>query len=157
MTTIAAQTKYELERHKPMPSFNHGAVQTNLASELRVRYKKKFRVISELSIELKKWPSVPDICIYPKKPLDLAKDIVEMKEPPLCAIEIISPSQSLNELVTKANNYFKHGVESCWIVMLPLGNIHVFSAPGKYRIYQAHETLIDEKLGIELPLEEVFE
>lgn len=34
-----------------------------------------------------------------------------MTEPPLCVIEIISPSQSLNELTAKAREYFKHGVK----------------------------------------------
>ncbi len=157
MTTTAALSQYEIERNKPMPSFNHGSVQANLIYLLKSKYNDRYRVVSELSLDLSDWPSVPDLSIYPKKPLDFKNDIVEMTEPPLGVIEIISPSQSLNELTTKARDYFKHGVKSCWIVMLPLTNIHVFSSPDNYEVFRAHETLHDPVLDISIPLKEVFE
>lgn len=152
-----ALSEYEIERNKPMPSFNHSVVQLNLGTELRNRYKGKYRFVSELSLDLSDWPSVPDISIYPKKVLDLRNDIISMTEPPLCVIEIISPSQTLNELISKANDYFRHGVRSCWIVLLPLGNIYVFTSPDDYEIYRATETLRDPVLDISIPLKEVFE
>lgn len=150
-------SEYETERHKPIPSLNHSVVQLNLGAELRHRYKDKYRIASELSLGLSDWPSVPDICIYPKMPLDLRQDVTIVTEPPLCAIEIISPSQSLNELVGKAGKYFEHGVRSCWIVLLPLGNIYVFSSPDDYEMFRASDTLKDPALDIALPLREVFE
>lgn len=140
-----------------MPSFNHGSVQANLIYLLKSLYNNHFRIVSELSLDLSDWPSVPDLSIYPKKPLDFKNDVVEMTEPPLGIIEIISPSQSLNELTAKARDYFKHGVKSCWIVMLPLTNIHVFSSPDDYEVFRAHETLHDPALDISIPLKEVFE
>lgn len=151
-----ALSQYEIERNKPMPSLNHSIIQTNLITELRVRYKQHYRVASELSLDLSDWPSVPDICLYPFKPLDLQNDQVAVSEPPLCTIEIISPSQSLNELVDKARAYFQHGVQSCWIVLLPLGNIYVFSSPDQYKIFRATETLVDPKMDVSIPLSEVF-
>jgi len=60
-------------------------------------------------------------------------------------------------LTDKAEAYFAHGVKSCWLVLLPLANIHVFSAPGEYEVYQGHETLQDRVLNISLPLQAVFE
>lgn len=152
-----ALSEYEIERNKPMPSFNHSVIQANLIIQFGTRYKNKYRIASELSLDLSDWPSVPDICIYPKKPLDLRNDIITMSEPPLCTIEIISPSQSLNELISKANDYFRHGIRSCWIVLLPLGNIYVFTSPDDYEIYRASETLHDPMLDISIPLKEVFE
>ena len=151
-----ALSQYEIERHKPLPSLNHSIVQLNLGSELRTRYKNRYRIASELSLDLSDWSSVPDICLYPFRPLDLQNDQVAVTEPPLCTIEIISPSQSLNELLYKAREYFQHGVQSCWIVLLPLGNIYVFSSPEKYEIFRATETLRDEKMDISIPLAEVF-
>jgi Uma2 family endonuclease len=148
---------YEIERQKPMPSFNHSVIQLNLGAELRYRYKDSYRIASELSLDLSDWPSVPDICIYPKMPLDLRNDITTVTDPPLCAIEIISPSQSLHELVDKAARYFQHGVRSCWIVLLPLANIYVFTSPDDYEIFRAGDTLRDPALDISLPLKEVFE
>jgi len=60
-------------------------------------------------------------------------------------------------LTDKAEAYFAHGVKSCWLVLLPLANIHVFSAPGEYEVYQGHQTLQDRVLNISLPLQAVFE
>ncbi len=151
-----ALSPYETERNKPMPSLNHSIVQLNLGAELRARYKGRYRVASELSLDLSDWSSVPDICLYPFRALDLQNDQIAVSEPPLCTIEIISPSQSLNELVYKAREYFQHGVQSCWIVLLPLGNIYVFSSPEDYEIFRATETLHDVKMDIAIPLGEVF-
>ena len=151
-----ALSQYKTERNKPTPSLNHSIIQLNLGAELRVRYKNRYRIASELSLDLSDWSSVPDICIYPFRSLDLQNDQIAVSEPPLCTIEIISPSQSLNELVYKAREYFQHGVQSCWIVLLPLGNIYVFSSPEEYEIFRATETLHDVKMDITIPLGEVF-
>lgn len=139
-----------------MPSLNHGSIQANLIAELTIRYKARFRIISELSLDAGVRPMVPDLCLYPKRPLDLKNDVTTMTEPPLCAVEILSPSQSLEELVHKAADYFRLGVQSCWIVLPPVGNVYVFSDVDHYQIFRADETLRDEKIGIDLPLGEVF-
>lgn len=147
---------YEIERNKPMPSRNHSRIQSNLIWLLQSFYRNKFDIHSELSLDLSEWPSVPDICIYSKRPLDLRHDVIAEVEPPITTIEIISPSQSLNELTAKAANYFEHGVQSCWIVLLPVANIYVYSSPDEYEIFRVHDTLRDPATGIEIPLSEVF-
>ncbi len=154
---IETLSDYEIERHKPMPSYNHSIVQGNLITELNVRYRQKYSFASELSLDLSDWPSVPDLSICPKRPLDFKNDQIKMKEAPLCVIEIISPTQSFSELTEKAGQYFKHGVKSCWLVMLPLTTICVFASPDDYAYFQAHETLLDKVLDISLPLKAVFE
>ena len=156
ITAANELSAYELERNKPMPSFNHGLIQARLIYELMLKYKSKYDVLSELSLDLADWPSVPDVSIYLKKEMDLKNDVIAMKEPPLGVIEILSPSQSLSELTSKATGYFQHGVRSCWIVLPTLANIYVFSSPDDYAIFRASETLHDEKLDISFPLEEVF-
>jgi Uma2 family endonuclease len=150
------RSDYEIERNKPMPSLNHSAIQSNLIMEL-APYRDRFRIASELSLELANWPSVPDICLYPKHPLDLKNDRITVREPPLCAIEIISPSQSVDEMRAKAEKYFEHGVQSCWIVLPAFANIYVFSNPDAYEIFRSSETLWDNTLGVSLPLQGVFE
>ncbi len=148
---------YEIERNKPMPSLNHSIIQANLITEINMQYRKRYRVASELSLDLADWPSVPDVCLYTWRPLELRNDVIEMTEPPLCTIEIISPSQSVNDLTAKAYNYFAHGVKSCWIVIPPLASIYVFSSPDDYEIFRAKDTLQDTVLGLRIPLKEVFE
>lgn len=148
---------YETERNKPMPSLNHSIIQINLGAELRNLYKNRYRIVSELSIALADWPSVPDICIFPKTPLKLLEDVTAVTEPPLCAIEITSPSQSTDQMRQKVEKYFQHGVKSCWVVFPALANIYVFSSAEEYEIYRVHETLHDTVLDISIPLKEVFE
>lgn len=151
-----ALSQYEIERNKPMPSLNHSIIQTNLLTELRVRYKGRYRVASELSLDLSDWSSVPDICLYPFRPLDLQNDQVAVSEPPLSTIVFSSHSQPLSALVHTVGDYFQHGVQSCWIVLLPLDNIYVFYSPEEYEIFRATETLNDPKMDISIPLSEVF-
>lgn len=153
---LDVRSDYEIERNKPMPSLNHSSIQSNLIMEL-TPFRNQFRITSELSLALPNWPSIPDICIYPKMPINLRKDVISMTEPPLCAIEIISPSQSVDEMREKAEKYFLHGVKSCWIVIPAFANIYVYSSLDEYEIYRAHETLKDTVLGISIPLKEVFE
>lgn len=155
MQTALELTPYELERGKPMPSKNHAAVQTNLIFCL-APYKANFRVMSELSLDLSTWESVPDIAIYPKMDIDFLHDEISIKEPPLTVIEILSPTQSLQELVSKAEQYFKHGVKSCWLVLLSVRNVYVFSSPSDYLIFTHKDILMDPSLPFEIPLNEVF-
>jgi len=149
---------YEIERNKPMPSFNHSIIQINLGIAL-APYKKKYRLASELKFRLppENWECVPDISILPKTAPNFKKDIIAYPEPPLVAIEILSPTQSLTELTTKAGEYFKHGVKSCWIVLPEFKNIYVYSTPDDYEIFKSTDTLKDKNLDLSFSLKEVFE
>jgi Uma2 family endonuclease len=147
---------YTLERNKPMPSFNHGTIQANLIFAIMALYRNQYRVTSETSLALENWPSVPDISIFPKSMMDLRNDEIAVKTPPLCVVEILSPTQNLTELTSKAYGYFQHGVKSCWIVLPMMANIYVYSSPDEYDIFRSTETLVDKNLDISFPLEDVF-
>jgi len=151
-------TQYEIERNKPEPSFNHSILQTNLIIALGA-YKKKYRLASELKFRLPpdNWESVPDIAILSKTTPDFKKDIIAYPKPPLCAIEILSPTQSLTELTTKVLEYFQYGVKSCWIVLPEFKNIYVYSSPEEYEIFKAIDILTDKNLNLSFSLKEVFE
>jgi Uma2 family endonuclease len=153
---ISETSQYELERHKPMPSKLHSITQSNLIGLFYVNYVNQYRPFSELSLSLTGWDSVPDIALYPKTEIDFNHDEIQMTEPPLCAIEILSPTQSINELIYKAEKYFQVGVKSCWLVIPLLKNVYVFADRENYQIYRVGEQLIDEKLNIQIPLNEVF-
>jgi hypothetical protein len=68
MENAIAIPQYEIERGKPTPGFNHGSVQLNIGFEIKLHYKYVHRAVSELSLDLNDWESVPDICLYPYKP-----------------------------------------------------------------------------------------
>lgn len=156
MQKVIEVSQYELERGKPMPSKLHARVQTNLILEIGFHYREQYDLLSELSLELKDWESVPDISIYPKSEADYSEDEIRVTEPPLCAIEILSPTQSLQELITKANKYFSYGVKSCWLVIPGLKNVYVFSSSEDYQIFRDTQTLNDPTIGVTLELANVF-
>ncbi|MEM1124221.1 MAG: Uma2 family endonuclease [Bacteroidota bacterium] len=156
-TVTFEDANYEKERNKPLPSFNHGAIQANLSTVIKFNYRKKYRVVSELSLSLSDWSSVPDLSILPWKKLNTAVDQIKVKKPPLGVVEILSPKQSFNDLYDKAKFYFEHGVKSCWIILPGVDNVYVFSTPKEYKIFKIGEILEDKKLGIKLKVAEVFE
>jgi Uma2 family endonuclease len=156
MQKVIEVSQYELERGKPMPSKLHGYVQANLIAALASSYPERFTLFSELKLGFGEWESVPDISIYHKMEIDFSLDEVRMTQPPLCAIEILSPTQSLQELIDKARKYFSNGVKSCWLVIPGLRNVYVFSGPTAYEIFRDDEVLVDSALGVELELSRVF-
>ncbi|MCU0444331.1 MAG: Uma2 family endonuclease [Microscillaceae bacterium] len=154
-TTIISD--YEIERGKPLPSKLHSLTQLKLAVQLENNYAHQYSFFSELSLSLNGWDSVPDLAIYPKTDIDYNEDEIELKTPPLGVIEILSPTQSFNELKTKAGRYFEVGVKSCWLVIPVVKNIYVFSNREDYEIYKGKETLQDNALNISIELGEVFQ
>ncbi len=155
-TLVATLSDYEIERGKPMPSFNHSAIQLNTGIALASRYRTKYRFTSETSLELEGWGSTPDVLIFPPMPLNLKADKIRVKESPLGVIEILSPTQSLNDLVDKADLYFENGVKSCWIIIPSMGGVAIYAAPGKYTFFNENDTARDQVLGLEVPVAELF-
>ncbi|HLC15616.1 MAG TPA: Uma2 family endonuclease [Thermodesulfovibrionia bacterium] len=152
----AAETisEYELERGKPMPSMNHSIIQTGLIV-MFYKYSAKFSILSELSLKLSDFQPTPDISIYPKLYPDWSHDIIKVTEPPLLVVEIMSPSQSVQEMLDKIEKYFQNGVQSCWLIHPALKTITLFTPDMKGRTYSAG-TLKDHVTGIEVSVEEVF-
>ncbi len=150
-------SEYESERGKPLPTLNHAYVQKNLLVSLDYRYRKTHTILPELNLTLPERPdAVPDIAIYPRLQIDFLHDISSMTDMPLTVVEIISPSQSHEEILTKFERYFRAGVKSCWLVMPSFQAISVYSGVGKYQFVSEDKTLLDPATGIELSLSEVF-
>lgn len=154
--TAVGESTYEKERNKPMPSKNHGKIQTRVLVNLVNNFSIKYEFISELSLELNEWLCTPDIAIYNKEPLDVYNDEVRMSTPPLGIIEILSPTQTLNDLTDKAVTYFEHGVKSCWLVLPTLKTIYVFSGREQFEAFVQDEVVKDHVLDIQLPLSNIF-
>jgi len=156
MDAVAVKSDYELERDKPMPSKNHSIVQGNLHFLIRSAYGKRYRVLPEVSIVISSKEKVPDIAIYSTLEFTPGEDETRLENAPLGVIEILSPSQSLTELIAKSAAYFEAGVLSYWLVLPDLRSIYVFSAPGEYQVFTREDRLEDPRLEVELELGEVF-
>lgn len=156
MQKVIEISQYEQERGKPMPSKLHGHIQSNINILLGGSYWDKFSFFSELNLQLNGWDSVPDISIFPKMNFNYSQDEIKVTEPPLCTIEILSPTQSMQELISKAEKYFSCGVKSCWLVIPGVKNIYVFSSSTDYQIFRDTETLHDPVIDVRLELSKVF-
>jgi Uma2 family endonuclease len=148
-------SEYELERGKPMPNLTHGSLQANLIIQLAI-YVSQFRIASEVALATEPEGSTPDIVLYSKRELNFKTEIAKQSEAPLLAIEIQSPSQSIEIMLEKVAKYFEFGVKSCWIVYPAMKAIAVYSDADNYSFYDFDDLLKDEKLNIELDLKQVF-
>jgi len=154
-TMVETLSDYEIERGKPMPSLNHSVIQTNLIIELAA-YRRQYRSLSEISLQLAGWPSTPDIGIFPQMKINFRKDRTQITEPPLGVIEIVSPSQSVQDQYNKAVQYFEAGVKSVWLVIPPIQAIVVYASPDDYETFDSG-MLTDKVLTISISVDKVFE
>jgi Uma2 family endonuclease len=130
-------------------------VQTALAV-LLFKYRKKYTVLTELSLELSNGGGTPDLALIEAVQPDWSNDQIKYKEPPLLTIEILSPKQSLDDLKDKIKNvYFPSGVQSAWIVLPTLRAITIFKKNGTNETF-TKGILKDLVLDIEVDLAEIF-
>ena len=147
------ESRYELERGKPMPSRNHAVVQMNLGIEFAKS--KEYRVLSELTLELGGLTYTPELSVYRRQPVDFRHDDVRVTDPPLLTVEIFSPTQGYQEVMDKVEAYFKNGVKSCWVVNPPQRAITIFLPAGSQKTYVEGQA-VDPALGLVADLHTVF-
>lgn len=150
------QSDYETERGKPMPSKLHSVITQRLTVFLVNRYGDKFEILPELTLDTPGERTTPDIAICEPEAIDFSKDEVKRKEPPLATIEILSPTQILQTLLDKTNEYFSFGVKSCWVILPTLKTIYVYSAPYQFEVFSPGDEVFDAKLDIRLPIDTLF-
>lgn len=155
MEAVIELSEYEQERGKTMPSKNHAILQSNLIVELTIPYRDKYRLLSEVKLNMPPVDTVPDVAIYPLMEFDSLHDETKMDEMPLGAIEIISPSQGDQELVDKISRYFDFGVKSCWLVQPTFRIVTVFSDKTTFKTFIDGE-LYDPVLDIRLDMKRIF-
>jgi Uma2 family endonuclease len=148
---------YETERNKPIPTKLHGIIQTEIIFQLRLRYNDQYDFPTEVTLDTTP-ASVPDICVYPRKEeFDRKETPAKEPEMPITTIEIISPSQSLDELTQKAwKIYFPNGVKSAWIVMPAIKAISVLLPDDQNLLVNSGE-LTDPATGIQVSVDKIFE
>ncbi|HFA48509.1 MAG TPA: Uma2 family endonuclease [Bacteroidetes bacterium] len=156
MEAVAEISTYEQQRNKPIPSKNHSIVQGNLYFLIRQLFGKQYKILPELSLKISPKDKVPDLAIYKKLEFTPGLDEVKVKEMPLGVIEILAPSQSMSELISKSRKYFDAGIKSYWLVLPDVLTVYVYKAPGDFEVFSKKEILKDRQLGIELDLGEVF-
>lgn len=149
---------YEIERDKPMPSRNHGKLQMRIGFEMMAKYRNRFDIVSEPTLQMLERPRVPDLAFFKVQESDWFDDETKITEVPLGVIEILSPSQSEQELISKFPPYFNLGVKTVWLVVPVFQTIYVFDSPRSYQTFTiANPILKDIMLDVELDLNKIFE
>ncbi|MBI1313538.1 Uma2 family endonuclease [bacterium] len=77
---------------------------------------------------------------------------------PDLAIEVVSPSNRADEIMTKVIEYFGAGVRSVWVVFPGQHTIQVYSSPTELRGFVDSDELSGDPVlpGFRLPLEKLF-
>jgi Uma2 family endonuclease len=148
------EENYERERGKPMPSFNHGIAQANLIFALNLACRDRFSIASELSLASEP-PMTPDVSVCNMRQPDWLHDEPLLAEPPVAAVEIISPFESVDDRIPKIESLFEFGVQSVWLVQPPLKQVAVFTPDMEPQVYSDSE-VVDPALGVKIALKEIF-
>ncbi len=77
---------------------------------------------------------------------------------PDLAIEVVSPSDTVNEMMTRIHEYFRYGIPHVWIVHPVFDQIYLYESPESVQILRRGSTLEGSPLfpGLNLPSAEVF-
>ncbi|MFL5342312.1 MAG: Uma2 family endonuclease [Gemmataceae bacterium] len=78
---------------------------------------------------------------------------------PELAIEVVSPSNTWNEITTKIDEYFSAGVSRVWVVVTATERVYVYESPTVVQILNRDEDLVGDPIlpGFRLPLAQLFE
>lgn len=78
---------------------------------------------------------------------------------PDLAIEVVSPSNTVDEVQGKIHEYFRAGVERVWVVHPSTEEIYVYSSPTQPRVLTRADTLEGDTLlpGFQLPVRVLFD
>ena len=136
------------------PSKLHSYLQSNLDGALRQF--PQFTVFLNLTIDINGVDYIPDVCVYPKMSINYAEpDEIRMTDLPVMAVEIVSPTQTIQEVLDKFPNYFQAGIRSCWLLVPQTTTITVYTAPGQGQIFKTGD-VVDSVLDIRVPLDQIF-
>jgi Uma2 family endonuclease len=157
----------EQEELKGMGSINHSLIQAKITGLLL--NDERFTPAIELSLDISqidlsqfglkaKEELKPDVCLYlGRRELSSPDDILKMTEMPLLVIEILSPKQTIDELLAKFKAYFALGIKSCWLVMPAIRAITTYSPPLNFKTFAMNDIeIIDEIIDIRLPMQKIF-
>jgi Uma2 family endonuclease len=152
MDTILDTEELQIE---DIMSLNHSRLTYRISIQLS-KYEEQFDILPELEFELLVDKAKPDIAICKKMTVDWIHDTIRLKEPPITAIEILSPKQAYNDLTDKIyDNYFKSGVQSVWLIIPSVKAFQLF-LPEQPVKYFTDTVFHDTTTGIELDLKTIF-
>ena len=98
-----------------MPSLNHSYISVQILRQLLED--EKIEPLPELTLDIANGLT-PDISIFPKEQIqpNFFHDVSKFQQMPILAIEVISSSQTIQELLEKAAQLVDAGVKVVWTI-----------------------------------------
>ena len=139
------------EKEEEMPSFIHSYLCGEIMEHLTQN--KHFKAFPELTLAIENGLT-PDISIYPRKKEkpDFLSDISKFPDMPVLAIEIISASQNIQDLIEKARVLIDKGVKAVWTVEPFTNTVFVTTKEGEKRFHNVEV----ESEGIKVDFRQIF-
>ena len=136
-------------------SANHSHLIHRLGVAL-LPYEGRYDIMPELEFELAAGDLRPDVALVTKTALRLGKGYWRYPGPPVTAIEIIYPTQSMNGLVIRiCESYFRSGVQSVWLVLPTARTIHLYLPNQPVQVLTTG-ILLDPVSGVEVEINKLF-
>lgn len=134
-----------------MPSFNHSYTCWQISRQLSGN--EKFAPLPELTLNIGNGIT-PDISVFPieKVKPNFLRDIPKFPEMPVLAIEVISASQNIQDLLDKAQMLIAQGVKAVWTVEPFTNTVFVTTQDGEKRF---HNEEIESE-GIKVDFRQIF-
>lgn len=135
-----------------MPTLNHSYICSQIMRQLLPN--EHIEVLPELTLAIGNGLT-PDISVYPKEEIkpNFWEDITRFEKPPLLAIEIISPSQNIQDLLEKARLLTNSGAKTVWTVE-PFSHSIWVTTEGGTQLF--HNTTIESN-GIKVDFQKIFD
>jgi len=78
---------------------------------------------------------------------------------PNLAVEVVSPTNTADDVIDKLAEYFLVGVERVWVIYPSQQQVYVYSSPTEVKVLTASETLTDDAVlpGFQLSLSTLFD
>ena len=151
MMTEELETIEQVEEIEEMPSLNHSIICADIAEQIYAN--KHVKALPELTLDIGNGIT-PDISVYERDKIkaDFWKDITRYSEMPVLAIEVISQSQNIQDLLEKAEMLVKNGVKSVWTVEPYTRTVFVMDSKNK-QIFNNQEV---ESEGIKVDFRRIF-
>jgi len=148
---MLAELEVIVEEEKEMPSLNHSIICLRIIRQLIEN--PNIEPLPELTLDIDKGIT-PDISVYPKAQIqpNFRRDITKFPTMPLLAIEVISASQNIQDLLVKADSLISNGVKTVWTVEPFTNTIFVKTQNGEEK-YSSQEI---ESEGIKVDFKKIF-
>lgn len=140
------------EEEREMPSLNHSFICLQIIRQLIEN--PNIEPLPELTLDIDKGIT-PDISVYPKDQIkpNFSRDITKFTELPILAIEVISASQNIQDLLIKADVLVEKGVKTVWTIEPFTNTIFVTTKDGEKKF--TNQTIESE--GIKVDFKKIFD